>query len=92
MKFTRNPSYDNLLKERSYNGPMAASAVDLLASTADSINLDKFYKEIIKKERQEFERILKSKEMITRNDVEMKMRKQLLQAEKKYQKCADLEK
>lgn len=49
-------------------------------TTQDTLNLDKFYQELIKKEREEFERILKSKLTIARSDVTKKMRKQIDEA------------
>ena len=57
----------------------------------DSAQIDKIYRELIKQERLEFERILKSKEMAVRYDTENKIRKQIQQADQKFKKVADLE-
>ena len=46
----------------------------------------------MKKERQEFKKILKSQEMVIRFDVEKKLKKQLLEAEEKTKKSQELEK
>ena len=55
------------------------------------MQLDQIYRELIKRERLEFERILKAKQMAVRHDTENKLRKQIEQAEQKLQKVADLE-
>ena len=47
---------------------------------------------LMKKERQEFKKILKSQEMVIRFDVEKKLKKQLLEAEEKTKKNQELEK
>lgn len=60
-------------------------------TTQDSVTLDKFYKELIKRERMEFERILKSKEMVIRHDTQSKLRKQIQMADQKFQRVTDLE-
>jgi len=63
------------------SGPAAQDALGNLTSgdltTEESLNLDKFYKELIVRDRQEFARILKSKEMAIRNDTQSKLRKQI---------------
>ena len=63
------------------SGPAAQDALGNLASgdltTEESLNLDKFYKELIVRDRQEFARILKSKEMAVRHDTQSKLRKQI---------------
>ena len=46
----------------------------------------------MKKERQEFKKILKSQEMVIRFDAEKKLKKQLLEAEEKTKKSQELEK
>ena len=61
-------------------------------TTQDTLNLDKFYQELIKKEREEFERILKSKLTIARSDVTKKMRKQIDEANSKFAKISEIEK
>ena len=55
------------------------------------MQLDQIYRELIKRERLEFERILKAQQMAVRHDTENKLRKQIEQAEQKLQKVADLE-
>ena len=47
---------------------------------------------LMKKERQEFKKILKSQEMVIRFDAEKKLKKQLLEAEEKTKKSQELEK
>ena len=69
MKFSRSGSQKQPGLPRDGTTPSADF------TTQESLNLDKFYKELIKRERQEFERILKSKEMVVRHDTQHKLRK-----------------
>ena len=61
-------------------------------TTQQTLNLDKFYQDLIKTERNEFERILKSKLTVARSDVTKRMSKQIQEANSKFGKINELEK
>lgn len=81
---TQNRS-PNLTTNNSVLGP----SKDVSASEA--LTLDAFYQELIKKERQQFERILKSKTNVARSDATKKLRKQIADANRKHEKVSELE-
>ena len=60
-------------------------------SPAEALTLDAFYQDLIKKERQQFDRILKSKTNVARSDATKKLRKQIAEASRKHEKVGELE-
>ena len=54
--------------------------------------MDSYYKELIKKERAAFERVLASKVNIAQRDTERKLQKQINEANARYKKALQLEK
>ena len=81
---TQNRS-PNMTANNSFAGPTQD------VSPAEALTLDAFYQDLIKKERQQFDRILKSKTNVARSDATKKLRKQIAEANRKHERVSELE-